>query len=644
MSKTSILLIGILLFAWGCGGGGGQTTPPASISVTLTPSTANVHVTRSTQLTATVHNSTNSTVTWSVSGTGCNGTTCGTISSAGLYTAPASVPSPATITVTATSAADTSKSASATITILAAVVVTVSPLNQSVVIGSTQQYTATVQNAINSSVTWSVSGSACTGSACGTISTTGLYTAPSVVPSAPAVSITATSVEDTAKSDSVTATIVLSVSNGEWTWVSGSNTANQWGIYGIQSTADPSNVPGARFAAVSWIDANGKFLLFGGFSLDMTHGASDFNDLWKYDPATLEWTWVSGSNTVNQAGVYGTQGTADPSNVPGARADAVSWIDASGKLWLFGGLGPYDYLNDLWKYDPTTLEWTWVSGSNTVNQAGVYGTQGTADPSNVPGARADAVSWIDASGKLWLFGGNGYDSASGWGSLNDLWKYDPTTLEWTWVSGSNAADQAGIYGTQGTADPSNVPGARFAAVSWIDASGKLWLFGGLGYYSTTVSVGLNDLWKYDPTTLEWTWVSGSNTGNQAGTYGTQGTADPSNVPGARCCPVSWIDAQGKLWLFGGSGYDSGGYNTYLNDLWKYDPTTLEWTWVSGSNSGDQTGIYGTRGTAAASNVPGAREIPVSWIDSSGRLWFFGGVGIDSAGYLGYLNDLWKYIR
>ncbi len=31
--------------------------------------------------------------------------------------------------------------------------------------------------------------------------------------------------------------------------------------------------------------------------------------------------------------------------------------------------------------------WTWISGSSSVNQPGVYGTQGTATPSNVPGAR-----------------------------------------------------------------------------------------------------------------------------------------------------------------------------------------------------------------------------------------------------------------
>jgi N-acetylneuraminic acid mutarotase len=404
--KLAIIISSFLALLYACGAE--RSTPPGEISVTLTPSTASVHVTQSVQLTATVHNSTNGAVTWSLSGAGCSGITCGTISDNGLYTAPASVPSPATVTVKATSVADISKSDSATITILEAV--------------------------------------------------------------------------------------------------------------------------------------------------------------------TNEWTWVSGANTVDQPGIYGTKGTADPSNVPGARCGAASWLDSSGKLWLFGGENPYYYyLNDLWKYDPTTFEWTWVSGDNTVNQAGIYGTKGTADPSNVPGARIMAVSWLDSSGKLWLFGGWIYDSLSNSGCFNDLWKYDPTTLEWTWVSGANTVDQAGIYGTKGTADPSNVPGGRYGAASWLDSSGKLWLFGGGGIGSVDEDrpYDLNDLWKYDPITLEWTWVSGANTVDQAGIYGTKGTADPSNVPGARRGAASWIDSQGKLWLFGGVARDSGGNRGYINDLWKY---------------------------------------------------------------------------
>ena len=54
-------------------------------------------------------------------------------------------------------------------------------------------------------------------------------------------------------------------------------------------------------------------------------------------------------------------------------------------------------------------EWTWMSGANVTNQTGVYGIKGVPDAANVPGARRGAVSWIDSSGDLWLFGGEGFD-------------------------------------------------------------------------------------------------------------------------------------------------------------------------------------------------------------------------------------------
>ena len=94
--------------------------------------------------------------------------------------------------------------------------------------------------------------------------------------------------------------------------------------------------------------------------------------------------------------------------------------------------GTAGWLNDLWKFDPSTGtngEWTWMGGSTSVGsgggQLGVYGTLGIAASTNIPGGRFGAVSWIDASGNLWLFGGGGYGSTENGGALNDLWQFDP---------------------------------------------------------------------------------------------------------------------------------------------------------------------------------------------------------------------------
>ncbi|MGA2234618.1 MAG: hypothetical protein ABSG23_04040 [Terriglobales bacterium] len=428
-------------------------------------------------------------------------------------------------------------------------------------------------------------------------------------------------------------------SANEWAWMNGASIANQPGTYGSLGTAASSNVPGAREQAISWLDASGNFWLFSGNGFDSVGNSGFLNDLWKYSSG--QWTWMGGSNVVDQPGAYGPLGTAASSNVPGARNSEVRWIDASGNFWLFGG-GGYDSngtlgrLNDLWKYGAG--QWTWMSGSNTVNQPGTYGTQGTAATGNVPGARFHAVSWIDASGDFWLFGGNvNALNSAGEFYLNDLWKY--SAGQWTWMSGSSTIDQPGMYGIEGTASVNNVPGAREQAFGWTDASGNFWLFGGNGYDSNGNYGFLNDLWKYSAG--QWTWMGGASVVDQPGTYGTQGTAVAGNVPGARNSGVSWIDASGNLWLFGGGGYDASGSLGRLNDLWKYGAG--QWTWTSGSNIADEPGTYGTLGTAASSNVPGARFHAAGWIDASGTFWFFGGNAntLNGPGEV-YLNDLWKY--
>ncbi|HYH13752.1 MAG TPA: kelch repeat-containing protein, partial [Flavisolibacter sp.] len=123
------------------------------------------------------------------------------------------------------------------------------------------------------------------------------------------------------------------------------------------------------------------------------------------------WTWMHGDTTGNKTGIYGTKGVPAAANKPGARDGAVSWTDASGNFWLFGGKYPYTfddktyYFNDLWKYNPTTNQWTWVSGDSFTNSTGIYGTKGVPAAANKPGARDGAVSWTDASGNFWLFGG-----------------------------------------------------------------------------------------------------------------------------------------------------------------------------------------------------------------------------------------------
>jgi len=86
--------------------------------------------------------------------------------------------------------------------------VSVSPSSVTVTAGGVQQFTAIVSpSAANQVVNWSVSGTGCSGASCGTIDSTGRYTAPSSVPSSPTVTVTATSVSDSTKFGSASATV-----------------------------------------------------------------------------------------------------------------------------------------------------------------------------------------------------------------------------------------------------------------------------------------------------------------------------------------------------------------------------------------------------------------------------------------------------
>ncbi len=261
-----VFLFSMVLLSCGSGGGGGGQNKQ-DITVTMSPKTATVSGGTTQQFTAIILNPNNTGVTWTLAGSGCTGSTCGTLGSAGgnnnqgwtiVYTAPLTVPSPATVTLTAISRDDATKSDTATITVTAPVVaVTVSPSAPTVQLGATQQFTATVTGAANTAVTWSAVGP-------GTISATGLYTAPATLHTPDTVTVTATSQADNTKSASATVNIpavtlslspeisrlvlgatqqfaanVTNATNAGVTWtLTGPGTLNNSGLYTAPSTLD----------------------------------------------------------------------------------------------------------------------------------------------------------------------------------------------------------------------------------------------------------------------------------------------------------------------------------------------------------------------------------------------------------------------
>src|SRR6188508_202561 len=93
-----------------------------------------------------------------------------------------------------------------------------------------------------------------------------------------------------------------------------------------------------------------------------------------------------------------------------------------------------------------TGEWTWMSGDTVSQKEGVYGTQGVPSTLNHPPTLYEGCEWTDNSGNFWYYGGIHSDSTSMISTYGDMWRFNPTTLEWTWMNGPGIPNLAPVYG------------------------------------------------------------------------------------------------------------------------------------------------------------------------------------------------------
>ena len=187
--------------------------PTTPVTVTVTPATASVQTGGSVSLAATVANSSNTAVTWTVDGVTGGNATVGTVTGSGsgaVYTAPTSAGSH---TVTATSVASATAFASSAITVQAPapaptpITLSQAPATATVAAGGSVAVTASVSGSTNTSVTWTVDGVANGNATVGTISGSGgsvTYVAPAA---AGTHKVVATSAANTSATGSTTVTV-----------------------------------------------------------------------------------------------------------------------------------------------------------------------------------------------------------------------------------------------------------------------------------------------------------------------------------------------------------------------------------------------------------------------------------------------------
>src|SRR5271168_171032 len=246
-----LALLAMCAWTWGCGGGAAfvqQNPPPPEITVAVAPLSGSVLLGNTMTFTATVKNTTDTGVTWSVNGISGGTSATGTITSAGVYTAPGDLPSPATVQITATSHADPTKSATASLTIGSDIGVAITPGNAGVELGATMAFRASITSSghPDTAVRWSVSGTACPLS-CGAVDVNGNYTAPQILPSGTSATLTAQSVADSSKNGSAAITITSNFS----LQISAPSSVPTNGTATIVATLTP--VPGSNpSSAISW--------------------------------------------------------------------------------------------------------------------------------------------------------------------------------------------------------------------------------------------------------------------------------------------------------------------------------------------------------------------------------------------------------
>jgi hypothetical protein len=220
--------------------------------------------------------------------------------------------------------------ATTTTTTPPAVTITLGAAPSSLSVGQTYQFSDTVANATNTGVTWAVAGVTGGNASVGTISASGLYTAPALVPTPQSVTISATSQADTTKSasTSVTINIALSVS------LAGSG-ANTISLPVTSTQVFNATVLGAANTAVTWTvngitNGNSTYGTITGSGLSVTYSAPAAVP----SPGTFNVTATSVQDNTKSASVQFTITSAAPGTVTFTSPSSPASVARAGTLQI----------------------------------------------------------------------------------------------------------------------------------------------------------------------------------------------------------------------------------------------------------------------------------------------------------------------
>jgi hypothetical protein len=380
------------------------------LTVFVNPGSQNVAVQAVQTFVATVTNDpSHKGVTWALSGTGCTGAACGTLtnvtSTYATYIAPPAVPSPATVTLTATSVSDQTQTGTAVITISAInnlTAIAISPTNATIPSNGSQVYAATATYSDNTtgdvtdSVVWSSSATA-------TAAISPLGVATGVTDGT--VTITATSGALTSSAPLTVSDVALPVGIGWHVLPAGTALSNSGACPpnyfqgdSFPFATDCQNVIRAWSGAIADTNSN-RMLIWGGGHLNY-YGNEIYSLNLSQNPVTL--TRIKDptvpTNYSNQANCVEGIPASDPTLAPNSResygglafiANADAMFTFGGSLACANGWGSYDTWtipigslsnSTLWAFEQLTIQGTPPSMSDP--DASPYGPIASYDPNS----------------------------------------------------------------------------------------------------------------------------------------------------------------------------------------------------------------------------------------------------------------------
>jgi hypothetical protein len=288
---------------------------------------------------------------------------------------------------------------------------------------------------------------------------------------------------------------------------------------------DPLNEPGARFGA-SGDYTHGLFWMFGGQSANQNNGGLFYrqNDLWSYDIARNQWSFVQGDESYEQANYQAY--TADPvlyvlhdyesAHAGGLFYHTLMASDRTNELWIVGGLQPNGAATtNIWRYSVANKTWAYTQSFTEDNVQEPNKILFPSWYSPHPPVAYGSTLVLDSAGDfIWQIGGlslvyGGFDARfwlfnmtapdarivqtpvgmepiCGWG----LAKYPRFSSD-----KNDRVNQRGQWVHEGVRDPMAMPAGRAFAARAVDPStNSLWFYGGYGRDSVENDGALSDLW------------------------------------------------------------------------------------------------------------------------------------------------------